>query len=289
MIAAAIEAAAGFVILALMFVPLERLFTARPQPIVRPAFGTDALFFAGQSLVWSGAVVAALVALRGPIEALPIGGLRALWAHQPWALQAVEIVLLGDLVVYWGHRLSHRVPLLWRFHRVHHTAERLDWLAAFREHPLDGLYTQILVNAPALLLGFPIATIAGVAVFRGLWGVFIHSNTAIDVGPLKWVLGSPALHRWHHDLQRGGDCNYANLMPWLDWVFGTYHEPPTLPEAVGVAQPAPRSYVGLLLQPLGLWFGPAQTDTLGRHDRHDDGKGGRQCEAQRSEGSADLS
>lgn len=249
----AVAAGLGLAVLAAVFVPLERLFTATPQPILRRALSTDALFYLGQVGVWTGAVASGLTAVAVASAALPLEPLRAAWRTQPWVLQAVEVVVLGDLVVYWGHRLSHAWSPLWRVHRVHHTAERLDWLAAFREHPLDGLYTQLLVNGPALLLGFPVATIAGVAVFRGLWGVFIHSNVRLPLGPLRYLVGAPSLHHWHHDVTVGGRCNFANLFPALDWLFGTLHEPDHEPAAVGVAEPVPRSYVGLLLEPLGLW------------------------------------
>ncbi|MEZ4221989.1 MAG: sterol desaturase family protein [Polyangiaceae bacterium] len=247
----------AFAVLFAVFVPLERAFLARPQRVFRREWLTDAAFFAGQYLLWTGLIVSALSSMADLADRLPLAGVRSAIAHQPVALQAVEVVLLGDLLVYWGHRLSHRVELLWRFHRVHHTAEHLDWLAAHREHPLDGLYTQVLVNLPAILLGFPVATIAGVAAFRGLWGLFIHSNVQLPLGPLKYVLGSPRLHHWHHDYERGGNVNFANLMPLMDLLFGTYHEPAQEPRRYGIAEAVPRNYLAQLLFPLGLWPRPS--------------------------------
>ena len=94
-------------------------------------------------------------------------------------------MVLSDAAVYWAHRWQHNNKFLWRFHRVHHTAERMDWLAAHREHPLDNLYTRTVENLPLLLLGFPMATIAGFAVFRGMWAVFIHCNTTLSPGLLR--------------------------------------------------------------------------------------------------------
>lgn len=251
---ALLQTGAALALLAAVFVPLERLFAARRQPLLRREWGTDLLFFLGQYLLWTGLVVSGLVALAGAVDALPLAGLRAAVATQPGWLQAVEVVLLGDLLVYWGHRASHRFELLWRFHRVHHTAERLDWLAAHREHPLDGLYTQVLVNLPAIVLGFPLATIAGVAAFRGMWGVFIHSNVRLPLGPLKVLLGAPELHHWHHDRETGHRCNFANLMPLMDLIFGTYRDPGREPDAYGVPEPVPRSYAGQLAFPLAPWL-----------------------------------
>ena len=123
---------------------------------------------------------------------------------QPYWLQTLEIIILCDVGIYWGHRLSHQVNFLWRFHKIHHTAESLDWMAAYREHPLDNIYTRVIENLPALLLGFPLETIAGFILFRGLWGLFIHSNVNITMGPLAWLIGSPRLHHWHHERRSSG-------------------------------------------------------------------------------------
>ena len=248
-------ALSSFVFLSIVFVPLERLFAAREQPILRREWVTDGLFFFGGYLLWGALIAAALVWVAFGLDGVAaadsvLGGIRASVRSLPVWAQAAGVILLGDLLVYWGHRLSHRVELLWRFHRVHHTAERLDWLAAHREHPIDGLYTQLLINLPAVVAGFPLATIAGVAAFRGMWGLFIHSNTAIRIGPLKYVLGAPQLHHWHHDLDRGHTCNFANLMPVMDVIFGTFHDPGPEPEVYGVPDDVPHGYFGQLLYPL---------------------------------------
>jgi sterol desaturase/sphingolipid hydroxylase (fatty acid hydroxylase superfamily) len=139
---------------------------------------------------------------------------------------------------------------LWRFHRVHHTAEHLDWLAAHREHPLDNLWTRTIENLPLLLLGFPLVTIAGFVVFRGLWAVFIHSNCTLTPGPLRFLIGAPRLHHWHHAIDGGGRVNFANLSPLMDLCFGTYHDPGHFPGRLGIDEPHQRGYVSALLEPL---------------------------------------
>src|SRR5262245_8646570 len=138
---------ASLLFVAAVFAPLERAFPARPgQPFFRPAFRTDLAFFLGQYLVWNGLVLSLFAPLSRALAAAEPEGFRAAFAAQPFWLQAVEVVLASDLLVYWGHRVQHRVPFLWRFHAVHHAAERLDWLAAHREHPVDSVYTLTLVN-----------------------------------------------------------------------------------------------------------------------------------------------
>jgi sterol desaturase/sphingolipid hydroxylase (fatty acid hydroxylase superfamily) len=235
-------------VIAIMFIPLERAFRAREQPIMRRAWFTDLAFFLGQYYVCAGAVNVILRAVARRVSG-PLAPLHALAAEQPTWLRVAAVVLCGDLLIYWAHRLSHRNAFLWRFHRVHHTAEHLDWLAAYREHPIDGLYTQFWINLPALLIGLPPAALAGIATFRGLWAVFIHANVRVPIGPLRMLTGSPELHHWHHDRALGGTCNYANLMPIMDLVFGTYHRPDHEPRSYGIAEPVLQSYAAQLIAP----------------------------------------
>ncbi|MCB9640882.1 MAG: sterol desaturase family protein [Myxococcales bacterium] len=233
----------------LVMLPLESLFTARKQPIFRENWLTDLAFFLGQSLLWGSLTVFCLTLFSQGADLVVPAGFREAVAKQPWWLQALEVVLLGDLLIYWGHRMAHRYEILWRFHKIHHTAEHLDWLAAFREHPLDGVYTRLIVNLPAIVFGFSLHTIAGLIVLRGLWGIFIHSNVRLEVGPIKYLLGSPELHHWHHDRDRNAHYNFANLMPLMDLIFGTYYEPHREPEAYGIEESIPQNYFVQMLYP----------------------------------------
>lgn len=238
-----------FLFLCLLFIPLERTFPARPgQKFFRPDWWLDLSFYLGQYLLWGSAVLALLRYAGGGLQRVVPESFRASVASQPWWLQAIEVVLLSDLFVYWGHRLQHRVEFLWRFHSVHHTAEHLDWLAAHREHPLDTIYTMGLVNLPIFLLGFPTSTLAGLIAFRGIWAIYIHSNVRLPIGPLRMLIGAPELHHWHHDKSRDAG-NYANISPVMDLLFGTYVCPDHEPAEFGVREATPRSYLGLLFLP----------------------------------------
>jgi sterol desaturase/sphingolipid hydroxylase (fatty acid hydroxylase superfamily) len=239
----------SFLFLCIVFWPLEAAFPAKPgQRIFRPAWLTDLFFFLGQYLLWNGAVLWVLAHFGATLQGIAPAGLRAYVAEQPIWAQAVAVVVLSDLLVYWGHRLQHRVGFLWRFHSIHHSAEHLDWLAAHREHPLDTVYTLSLINLPAFILGFPLEVLAGLVAFRGLWAIYIHSNVRLPIGPLRMLIGAPELHHWHHDRDRGAG-NYANISPLMDLIFGTYRCPDREPEGFGVSEPMPRSYLGQLLHP----------------------------------------
>lgn len=240
----------SFLFLVLVFWPLELAFPAKPgQRFFRPAWFTDLCFFLGQYLLWSGLVLWVLVHFSHYLDGIVPQGFRQAVAAQPGWLQVIAVVLLSDFLIYWGHRLQHRVGFLWRFHAVHHTAEHLDWLAAHREHPLDSIYTIGLINLPAFLLGFPLETLTGFIAFRGIWAIYIHSNVRLPIGPLRMLIGAPELHHWHHDRDRDAG-NYANISPLMDILFGTYRCPNHEPDHFGLNEPAPRAYLGHLLRPL---------------------------------------
>lgn len=237
----------ALLLLALIFRPLEMAFPANPgQKLFRKAWRMDLAFFLGQYLFFNGLVLAAAFVFIGWFYPYLPQTFLAFVQSQPWWLQAIQVIVIGDFFVYWGHRLQHNNKLLWRFHRVHHSAEHLDWLAAHREHPIDTIYTLLLTNIPVVLLGFPMETLAGVVAFRSIWAVYIHSNVRLPIGPLRWFIGAPELHHWHHDKNQHAG-NYANLSPLMDILFGTYTCPDHEPEAFGIVEPTSDNYVGQLL------------------------------------------
>ena len=239
----------SLVFLFALFRPLELAFPAKKgQRFFRPEWFVDLLFFLGQYLLFSGAVLWVLLHFGHWIQGLLPLAFRNAVASQPWWLQAFEVLFLSDMFVYWGHRLQHRVGFLWRFHAIHHSAEHLDWLAAHREHPMDTIYQMSLINLPVFLLGFPVETLAGVVAFRGMWAIYIHSNVRLPIGPLRVLVGAPELHHWHHDRDRDAG-NYANISPIMDKLFGTYVCPDHEPESFGLHEPIPRGYFSQMLWP----------------------------------------
>ncbi|MDA1194651.1 MAG: sterol desaturase family protein [Planctomycetota bacterium] len=249
------NAVGGFAILLAIFLPLEILFPAHPRERgakrrLRAEYGTDLLFAFGQFLLWTAPVVFVLTLVYRHSSQLPLAGVRAFVGAQPFWLQFLGVILLCDVGIYWGHRLSHKFEFLWRFHRVHHTAKTVDWVAAYREHPFDNLYTRLIENLPAILLGFPLEALAGFAMFRGLWALYIHSNVSLSPGPLRYLLGSPRLHHWHHEVGHSGKVNFANLSPLMDLAFGTYYDPGQMPERYGIPDDVSTNYVVQLVDPL---------------------------------------
>ena len=240
----------SLLLLVLIFFPMEKVFPAKKgQRFFRPSWWVDLCYFLGQYLLWGALVLWALSYFSFWLDDIVPHTLRKKVAAQPWWLQAIEVIVLSDFIIYWGHRLQHSVGFLWRFHKVHHSAEHLDWLAAHREHPIDTIYTVGLINLPAFILGFPLETLAGFIAFRGVWAIYIHSNVRLPIGPLRILIGAPELHHWHHDLDRKAG-NYANISPLMDIVFGTYTCPKKEPDAFGIQEQFPKNYAGQLIHPL---------------------------------------
>jgi sterol desaturase/sphingolipid hydroxylase (fatty acid hydroxylase superfamily) len=244
-----LDTAFGLAALFLIFRPLEVSYPARPdQRFFRPYWGVDLCFLLGQYLVFNGAVLWLLARAQPWVHAAVPDRVHHAVTALAWWWQAALVVVLGDLLIYWAHRLQHRVGLLWRFHAIHHSAEHLDWLAAHREHPLDTVYTVFIVNLPLFALGVPVSTLAWFAGFRGLWAIFIHANVRLPIGPLRVLIGAPELHHWHHERSRESG-NYANVSPLMDLLFGTYRHPAHEPAALGVDEPIPRGYLAQLAYP----------------------------------------
>lgn len=236
--------------LILVFLPMEKVFPAKlKQKFFRPHWFLDLCYFFGQYVLWGTLVLWALNYFSIWLNGIVPSNFRAAVSGQSWWLQAIEVVIFSDFLIYWGHRFQHNNEFLWRFHKVHHTAEHLDWLAAHREHPIDSIYTVGLINLPAFILGFPLETIAGLIAFRGIWAIYIHSNVRLPIGPLRILIGAPELHHWHHELERDRG-NYANISPIMDILFGTYVCPDHEPEKLGIKESFPKHYFGQLLHPM---------------------------------------
>jgi sterol desaturase/sphingolipid hydroxylase (fatty acid hydroxylase superfamily) len=169
-----------------------------------------------------------------PAAAPPPGwGLLVLAALAEWGC--------GDFMLYWTHRLFHRVPLLWRAHRLHHAPAVLTPLTGFRFWPQEHL---VHISGNLLGQGFGLGVVAalagarvpamdllGVNLFTLAWGtVFAHLRHSHVPLPyprwLSFVLVSPHMHQVHHSEEvRHHDRNFGTALALWDWVFGTLYIP----------------------------------------------------------------
>lgn len=242
----------GLIVGALIFIPLERLFALhRSQRILRRGWRSDIihfLFTRTLSDAFAFLFVGALIVLT---HWLVSPAFQAAVASQNRFLQFVEAVLIANVGAYIGHRLSHVVPFLWRFHSVHHSIREMDWLAAARVHPLDQIVTKAMTILPLYLLGFSKTTFGVYIGFATLHAVFIHANVRFKFGRLRWLIGSPQFHHWHHSADpEAYNKNFAGELPLLDLIMGTYYLPgDRVPVKYGVTEPVPVGYFGQLLYP----------------------------------------
>jgi sterol desaturase/sphingolipid hydroxylase (fatty acid hydroxylase superfamily) len=110
--------------------------------------------------------------------------------------------------------------------------------------------TELWIALPAIVMGIDLRALGALAIFRGLWATLIHSNVRLPLGPLKYVLGAPELHHWHHARVERTRHNFGNLAPYLDLLFGTYHCPSQDEDyALGVHEEQPSSYLQQLIHP----------------------------------------
>jgi len=229
-------AAIGIALLFVVFVPLEKLFALRKQRVFRTGLLTDLTHILVNGAVTAVAVVALVV-----VAAIPVFWIRrfdlvgALPTEAAVGL-AVALVAVGN---YWGHRLTHQVPFLWRFHSVHHSIEQMDWVASGRLHPLDQAFTQAFTVFPLFLLGYGTGVFGGVAVFVTLLALFQHANVRLRFPGVRWVINTPEWHHWHHAIDDDArDKNFG--LPVVDKLFGTAYLPKDRrPVGLGTRSPVP--------------------------------------------------
>lgn len=203
---------------------------------------------------------------------VPLGATgAALWAqgrelgllHQveaPRALEALLAFLAFDLLIYWQHRFFHRVPTLWRLHRMHHSDVEFDVTTAVRFHPAEILLSVLIKMGAVLALGAPAIAVIVFEVMLNASAMFNHANLALPQRfdrLLRWIIVTPDMHRVHHSHhRREHDSNYGFNLPWWDHLFGSYTDQPADGHAgmvIGLTQfreaPGQRLWP-LLVQPL---------------------------------------
>lgn len=213
-------------LVALIFIPLERLFARRPQAVLRPHWQTDLqhFFFSHVLIQVTSFLILFPSVTLGTHLGLP--GLKEIVQEQPLLLQFLVIVLIADLAQYWIHRMFHQIPWLWKFHSIHHSSKQMDWLAGSRLHLVDIVITRGLTLVPLFFLGFSEAALHAYLVFVAFWATFVHMNLRWSIDWLTPYFTTPAYHHWHHaQAAEAVDKNFAIHLPWLDRVFGT-HLPP---------------------------------------------------------------
>lgn len=233
-------------VIGLVFIALEHLRPARRPPgFTLRRYLTDLLHLSLGGLAIRLGTTAALALV---LDALgqPLGS-----STLPVWLQLIAVLVVSDLMFWIAHRLCHAIPRLWEFHRIHHSSEHLDWLAAYRVHPVDQIFNSTLIALPALLLGFSPVAILIYGVIYQWHAILLHSNVRVALGPLARIVSGPQFHHWHHaDQPEAYDRNFGGQLVVWDRLFGTAFEPPSpRPERYGVDDPPRENFVAHLVSP----------------------------------------
>jgi sterol desaturase/sphingolipid hydroxylase (fatty acid hydroxylase superfamily) len=241
--------------ISLLCLVLERVAPwRREQKVLRRGIGQDLfwLVFNGHYLGLIFALIAGHVVqwLNSALYelGLPVPESLALLSGAPLWVQFVVFLVLKDFVEWNIHRLLHNVPWLWELHKLHHSIEELDWIGNFRFHWGEIVIYKSISYLPLVVLGVDWRVMLVIAIVWTLMLDLNHANLSYDWGPLRYVLNSPRMHVWHHDVEvhgKGGQ-NFGQVLSVWDWIFGTVYWPDDQ------EQPARLGFKGQERYPTGL-------------------------------------
>jgi sterol desaturase/sphingolipid hydroxylase (fatty acid hydroxylase superfamily) len=244
-------------VLAVIFLPLERLFGLHPQKIRRTAIAVDIGYYFLSGLLPGLLLAVPLLLVAWAAHRMVPHAVHATVLGWPLWLRALIGLVVSEIGFYWGHRWTHEIPWLWRFHAIHHSPERLDFMVNTRAHPVDLVFVRLCGLIPLYILGLagPLTASGSlipvlIVLVATVWGFFIHANMRWRLGLLEHVIATPAFHHWHHTRPEPRDRNYASMLPWMDRIFATHHLPRgEWPAGYGIDAVLPETLAGQLLYP----------------------------------------
>ncbi len=229
----------GLIVISLLVWALEVMFPWRKnQPIFREDFWLD-IFYMFFNFFLLNLIV--LIALSNSLAEF-FNDILGVFGWHIDSLQVFSVndfprwlglfifFLITDFVQWNTHRLLHRVPWLWNFHKVHHSVKEMGFAAHLRYHWMEPLvYNSLLYIPLAIIGGFDAQDVAIVYFFSIVVGHLNHANLGWNYGPLKYILNNPKMHIWHHvkelpDHKKHG-INYGMTLSLWDYIFKTDHVP----------------------------------------------------------------
>ncbi len=236
-----------------LFVPIERLFAHNPdQALFRIEWREDLFYYLVSSLFVQ------VLTFMSMAPAIAIATHTAWTTFRHWVgsqyaiVQVIEIMFFTDLVQYWIHRAFHRVPFLWGFHAVHHSAKAMDWMASARMHFIEIIALRSFTVVPMMILGFAELPLHAYILIVYVHSALLHANVRWEFNRIGRFLATPRFHHWHHGVEKEAiDVNFAIHFPLFDRLFGTYYLPRAKwPEGYGIeGHPVPTSYFKQFMYP----------------------------------------
>ena len=163
---------------------------------------------------------------------------HSLWpTHWHFAAQVLLVYLMADLGRYIQHRIFHKYDVLWRFHALHHSVDKLYVLKNARSHIMERISQPLFMFGALFFMGVPAEVLFCYMMPNSFLGIIDHSNMHVKIGPLSYIINGPAEHRLHHS-KKTSECqsNFGSALVIWDMIFGTYTNPRPYdsPKEVGI-------------------------------------------------------
>jgi sterol desaturase/sphingolipid hydroxylase (fatty acid hydroxylase superfamily) len=228
-----------FLILVSLFVwMLEIIWPWREkQKVFRKDFWLDAFYMFFNYFFFNLLIFAALSSTTQhlfsdamQLVGLPKGHVFNFMAGMPEWSRVLVFFLVYDFIQWGVHNSLHRVPLLWRFHKVHHSVQEMGFAAHLRYHFMENIFYRLaLFISLSYVLKIDLPNIAWLYAATTLIGHLNHANFNWQYGPVKYVLNSQRFHIWHHAKELPNShpkgMNFAITLSIWDYLFGTNYEP----------------------------------------------------------------
>ncbi len=216
----------------LLFAVLEAIWPRLDRVQGRPErwFTNLSIIVIDRGTAWLTALLFPLLAVGATLDAQANGWGPLNSINLPYWFEVVIAILILDFAIRFQHLLAHKIPLFWRFHRVHHADRDFDVTTALRFHPVEIVFSMLLKVGVIYLLGpATLAVILFEVILNGT-AMFNHANIGLPIWLdriVRRVLVTPDMHRVHHSNRREEhDSNYGFSLSIWDRLFRTYVDQP---------------------------------------------------------------
>jgi sterol desaturase/sphingolipid hydroxylase (fatty acid hydroxylase superfamily) len=227
----------GLIVFSILVFVLEILFPWRKnQKMIRKDFWLDLFYMFFNFFIFNIIIFAALSNVTAQLfhDFVGIFGINFTSlqifnaSNLPFGLSLLAFFIVSDFTQWNTHRLLHRVPFLWQFHKVHHSVQEMGFAAHLRYHWMENVvYKTILYIPISLIGGWQVQDVFIVHYFAILVGHLNHANINWDYGILKYILNNPKMHIWHHaqNVPHKHGNNFALTLSIWDYIFKTNYIP----------------------------------------------------------------